>query len=761
MTMEIPFQYRISYRQARNTVLVAFILGTILSMTQIGYNLVRERQSVDATVASVIDMLRKSASEAVYNVDTALAEGIIEGLFEYEPIRDVQVVDEFDVVLAHRNRPVTQGSMQWIADIAFGKEKRYHIPLVYGSQQRLVGHLNVSVDNALIARNFSNLAGLIIVSDLVRNILLSIALMLIFYTSLTKPLLNIITRLAAVNITHPGGELLPVPDGHAQDELGLLVHTTNLLLENLGDSLEEHHAVQSELEKHRDHLEQSVEERTVELQRLVKELEQAKRDAEAANFAKTGFLANMSHELRTPLNAILGFSQLMTHSLALPPDQKENLEIITHSGQHLLTLINNVLDLSKIEAGQITLNETDFDLYALLNDIEELFQLRTREKHLQLIFDRHPNVPQYMRTDEVRVRQVLMNLLSNAIKFTQKGGVSVRIKGLTVDEQEGSSDMNNQQSTLCFEVEDTGPGISPEEMETLFDAFVQTKSGKGAREGTGLGLSISRQFVRLMGGVMTVSSEAGHGSIFRFQIQVGIAESSDLPHKHPVRQVLALEPNQLRYRILVVDDKWDNRQLVMKLLAPLGFDLRGAENGQEGLVTWEEWEPHLIWMDMRMPVMDGYEATRRIKATPKGQTTVIIAMTASAFEEDRAVVLATGCDAFLRKPFQQVEVFDLMHEHLGVRYVYAESEDSASNTLAQAITARDLAALSTEVIEQLEQAVTYSNISLMNSLIRQIRPTHPALAEGLANLAEAFDYDTIAELMQEFKTCHEYDKSGD
>ncbi|OAD22293.1 two-component hybrid sensor and regulator, partial [Candidatus Thiomargarita nelsonii] len=334
-----------------------------------------------------------------------------------------------------------------------------------------------------------------------------------------------------------------------------------------------------------------------------------------------------------------------------PQEHRENIGIINRSGEHLLMLINQVLDLSKIEAGRITLNKQNFDFYRLLDDVEDMFQLRADDKHLQLLVDRSPDVPQYVQTDEVKLRQVLINLLNNAIKFTQEGGVSLRV--------------SSEAGALRFEIEDTGPGIAPDELDNLFEAFVQTAAGKLAEEGTGLGLAISRQFVQLMGGDMTVSSEVGKGTTFKFEIAIRVVKSSDIQSQQTSRQVIALAPGQSRYRILIVDDKHSNRQLLLKLLGPLGFEVRDCCNGVEAIEIWEHWQPHLIWMDMRMPVMDGYEATQRIKATFKGHATTIIALTASAFEEERAAVLSAGCDDFMRKPFKETDIFEMMHKHIG------------------------------------------------------------------------------------------------
>ena len=420
-------------------------------------------------------------------------------------------------------------------------------------------------------------------------------------------------------------------------------------------------------------------------------LKQAKEAAEMASRAKSDFLASMSHELRTPLNAILGFSQLLTRDQSLNIQQREHLGIVNRSGEHLLTLINDVLSMSKIEAGRITLKENCFDLYWLIDSIQEMLKLKAQAKGLELNVERHREIPQYIQTDESKLRQVLINLLSNAIKFTQQGSIILRVTSVAASalprlvtgtsgkslEKSESVRLGNSNyllgTTLKFEVEDTGQGISAEEISTLFDPFVQTQTGRQSMEGTGLGLPISRQYVRLMGGDITVWSTPNKGSIFTFDIKINPASFSDIEAtKTRSQQVIGIEPDQANFRILVVEDSTVNRLLLVKILRPLGFEVKEASNGEEAIALWQSWQPHLIWMDIQMPIIDGYEATRAIKQMPNGNETIIIALTASAFEEQREAILRAGCDDFVRKPFRAEVLLEKISLHLGVRYVYEE-----------------------------------------------------------------------------------------
>ncbi len=303
-------------------------------------------------------------------------------------------------------------------------------------------------------------------------------------------------------------------------------------------------------------------------------------------------------------------------------------------------------------------------------------------------------------------------------------------------------------------MEDTGPGIASDELESVFEPFVQTETGRKSQQGTGLGLPITRKFVQLMGGEITVSSTPGQGTIFQFDIQVGLAEAADVLQKQQqTRQVLGLEPGQPSYRILVVDDRDLNRLLLTKLLTPVGFEVREAENGQEAIAIWESWEPHLIWMDMRMPVMNGYEATKEIKAHIKGQATAIVALTASILEEEQAIVLGAGCDDFVRKPFRQEVIWEKMAQYLGVRYVYEENDElgmmnDEKTTSSFMLQPSFLQVMPAEWLTQLHHAATQLDAEQILALIAQIPEKHTSLAKALQQKVNDFDFDQIVNLTQ-------------
>ena len=384
-----------------------------------------------------------------------------------------------------------------------------------------------------------------------------------------------------------------------------------------------------------------------------------------------------------------------------------------------------------------------------------MFHLQAEEKGLRLVFALAPGVPRLVRMDEGKLRQVLMNLLSNAVKFTEVGAVTLRVRSSPLPT------VVPGRLRLTFQVEDTGPGIDVHDLEAAFAPFEQTATGRHSQQGTGLGLPISRDYVRLMGGDITASSSiapdsAGRsGTVFEFTVPAWVASEDAVQTPEPTRRVVGLEPGQPTYRLLVADEDETNRRLLVKLFAglgsPPGFEVREARDGQEAVEEWKRWEPHLIWMDMRMPFVDGYEATRRIKAAAGDQAPIIIALTASVFEEDQATIVAAGCDDVVRKPYREEELFDALVRHLGVRFVYQEElapvpsptgEPAAGALCGSALTAR-LSALPSELVTRLQKATVLADLDSIIGVVDEIRQHDAALAEVLALMASDFDHDRI------------------
>ncbi len=478
-----------------------------------------------------------------------------------------------------------------------------------------------------------------------------------------------------------------------------------------------------------------------EILNLNEQLERAAAEAQTANRAKSTFLSTMSHEIRTPMNAILGYAQLMERDPTLGAEARANLKIIGRSGEHLLGLINDVLDMSKIEAGRTELNPATFNLPSLLNDLAAMFRLRAEAKGLRFELFVDGETAPYVLADEGKIRQALINLLGNAIKFTKLGQIRLHV---TLDRR------NSSEFWMIAQVEDTGPGISDDEQSRLFEPFIQTSRGVSSQEGTGLGLAITRKYTRLMGGEVTVSSAKGIGSIFRLEIPIKLGDAGVAIRRSAPRRVLGLRGKSDPPKILIVDDQLENRDWLMKLLASLGFSVRGAENGEAAIRAWEEWNPGLILMDVHMPVMDGLEATRRIKADSRGKGTVVVSLTASAMDEDRRTSTQSGADDFLAKPCREDELLEKLRTHLNLSYDYEEGTDGQAPSGDEALSAARLRQLPRELIEELRNATSSGNKRLLDRLIRRVSEIEDAaFASALQKLADRYEYDTLSRSLEE------------